>query len=188
MLWLLLVFNVPALGVRPGFHSTGNLEWRDCGVGDSWVSVKQFDVSPSPVTLPGEFTVSFVGTITHSIRDDVTMDVLMEKELLGSFVKEYCIQDFGTCHYTDPCHFFNIYRQQGICPPQLTANGIPCTCPFNPDQLHMPPTKFSIFNISAIWKYLLSYGNYYLKITLNEKRTHQLRGCFETYLVLDSSA
>ncbi|XP_071114306.1 ganglioside GM2 activator-like [Haliotis cracherodii] len=184
MLLLVLALTVPAFGVRPGFQSTGTLEWRDCGVGDSWVSIHQLNASPSPIKLPGDFMVSLDGTITHNLADELTLDVLLEKAMLGRYTKWPCVHDVGTCHYTDPCHFLNRYLNRAYCPPQLTANGIPCTCPFNPDRLHMPPTRFTASSISDNWKFMAS-GDYHVKITLNDKHTKQLRGCVEAYLIIE---
>ncbi|XP_046573279.1 ganglioside GM2 activator-like [Haliotis rubra] len=183
MLLLVIALIVPALGARPGFHSTGTLEWRDCGVGDTWISVKQFNINPSPIVIPGDMTVSLEGAITHNLADQVSLDVLFEKSLLGRFTKVPCKNDVGTCHYTDPCHFLKVFENQGTCPPQLTANGLPCTCPFSPDKLHMPPSKFTVTNISDAWKFLAN-GEYHVKITMNDKHTNQLRACMETYLTI----
>ncbi|XP_067660754.1 uncharacterized protein [Haliotis asinina] len=185
MLLVVLLFVVPVQGVRHGFQASVFTEWKDCGVGDSWVSVNQFDFRPDSFDIHLEFTTSFDATITHSIADQVTLDVLIEKKLLGRYTRVPCMGDFGSCHYTDPCQFLNKFKQHGTCPVQLTANGIPCTCPFNPDRLLMPMTKFSIYNLRSPWKYFLSNADYYLKITINEKRDQQLRGCFEAYLSAD---
>ncbi|XP_048258461.1 ganglioside GM2 activator-like isoform X2 [Haliotis rufescens] len=155
MLLLVVALIVPALGARTGFTDTGTIEWRDCGVGDSWVSVKQFDISPTPLKLPGDITVSFDGTISHDIADQITLDVLMEKKLLGTFIMVPCQINVGTCHYTDPCHFLNTFKSRGTCPPQPTANGLPCTCPFSPDKLHLASSKFTVTGISDAWKFAL---------------------------------
>ncbi|XP_067675205.1 ganglioside GM2 activator-like [Haliotis asinina] len=183
MLLLVVALIVPALGARPGFHSTGTLEWRDCGVGDSWISVKQFNINPSPIVVPGDMTVSLEGAITHKLEDQVSLDVVFEKSLLGRFTRVPCKNDVGTCHYTDPCKFLKVFEDKGTCPPQLTANGLPCTCPFSPDKLHMPPSKFTVTSISDAWKFLAS-GEYHVKITMNDKHTKQIRGCMETYLTI----
>ncbi|XP_046573245.1 ganglioside GM2 activator-like isoform X1 [Haliotis rubra] len=185
MLLLVVALIVPALGARPGFTSTGNLEWRDCGIGDSWMSVKKFDISPNPVVLPGDITVTLEGEITHDLANQVTMDVLMEKKLLGTFIKVPCTTtggSVGTCHYTDPCHCLNFFKHSGTCPPFLTANGLPCTCPFNPDKLSLPASKFTVTGINRAWKLVLEDSEYHVKITVNEKPSGQLRGCLEVYL------
>ncbi|XP_048258343.1 ganglioside GM2 activator-like [Haliotis rufescens] len=182
MLLLVVALIVPALGARPGFTDTGTIEWRDCGVGDSWVSVKQFDITPTPIKLPGDMTVTLDGTINHDLSDQVTLDVLIEKNLLGLFTRVGCIKDVGTCHYTDPCHFLDTFKNRGTCPPQLTANGLPCTCPFSPMKLHLPPSKFTVTSIGDFWKLILDDGELHVKITMNDKRTNQLRGCVEAYL------
>ncbi|XP_048258462.1 ganglioside GM2 activator-like [Haliotis rufescens] len=183
MLLLVVALIVPALGARPGFTDTGTLEWRDCGVGSSWVSVNKFDITPSPIKLPGDMTVTLEGAINHNLADQVTLDVIMEKSLLGIFTNVTCVNDVGTCHYTDPCHFLNTFKSRGTCPPQLVANGLPCTCPFSPDKLILPPSKFTVTNISDAWK-ILADGEYHVKLTLNDKTTQQLRGCVETYIVI----
>ncbi|XP_067674217.1 ganglioside GM2 activator-like [Haliotis asinina] len=185
MLLLLVTLVVPALGARPGFTSTGNLEWRDCGVGNSWMSVSKFDISPNPVLVPGNMTVTMEGAISHDLADQVTMDVLMEKKLLGRFTKVPCTGVVGTCHYTDPCHFLNTFKQSGTCPPQLTANGLPCTCPFNPDKLNLPASKFTVTGIAGDWKAVLEDSEFHVKITVNDKKDGQLRGCMETYINID---
>ncbi|XP_046558990.1 ganglioside GM2 activator-like isoform X1 [Haliotis rubra] len=168
MLLVVLLFIALAQGVRSGFQQSDFTKWRDCGVGDSWVSVKQFDFRPDPFFTNLEFTTSFDAIITHSIADQVTMDVLVEKQLLGRYTKVPCTSDMGTCHYTDPCHFLNAYNQHGTCPPQLTANGIPCTCPFNPDKLSIPMTKFSLNRMRGLWRDIFYDAEFHLKITINE--------------------
>ncbi|XP_046573244.1 ganglioside GM2 activator-like [Haliotis rubra] len=185
MLLLVVALIVPALGARPGFTSSGNLEWRDCGIGNSWMSVKKFDISPTPLVVPGDMTVTMEGEITHELEDKVTMDVLMEKKLLGNFIRVPCYgttASVGTCHYTDPCHFLNTFKQSGTCPPQLTANGLPCTCPFNPKKLSLPASQFTVTAINGAWKLVLDDSEFHVKITVNEKPSGQLRGCVEVYL------
>ncbi|XP_071114470.1 ganglioside GM2 activator-like [Haliotis cracherodii] len=185
MLLLVVALIVPALGARTGFTDTGSLEWRDCGVGDSWVNVTTFDITPTPIKVPGDMTVTLDGTISHDLTDQVTLDVLMEKKLLNIFTRVPCQGSVGTCHYTDPCHFLDTFKNRGTCPPQLTANGLPCTCPFSPKALHLPPSTFTVTGISDAWKFALVDSEFHVKISMNDKQTNQLRGCVETYLIID---
>ncbi|XP_071114209.1 ganglioside GM2 activator-like [Haliotis cracherodii] len=180
MLLLVVALIVPALGARPGFTDTGSLEWRDCGFGDSWVSVKQFDITPLPIKLPGDMTVSLEVEIKQYLSDQFTMDVFIEKKLLGIFIKVPCFHDLGTCHHTDPCNILYTLQQQGSCPPQLSAYGLSCICPFSPKTHHMPPTRFTV-SISDAWRIFID-GEFHIKITMHDKMTKQLRGCVETYL------
>ncbi|XP_048258463.1 ganglioside GM2 activator-like [Haliotis rufescens] len=103
--------------------------------------------------------------------------------MLFAFLLSMSIYWFAHSHYTDPCHFLNFFNPRGTCPPQLTANGLPCTCPFNPDKLQLPPSKFTVTSIRDTWKFLAD-GEYHVKLTLNDKTTQQLRGCVETYIVI----
>ncbi|ESO89285.1 hypothetical protein LOTGIDRAFT_154382 [Lottia gigantea] len=183
MLALILLAVVSSVfGARPGFHGTGNLEWRDCSnSGDSWLKVNKFDISPAPITIPGSMRVTLDSNLSHQLKDAVTMDVVIEKELLGVFTKVVCVKDVGTCHYDDPCHFLNTFKGVGGCPKQLADNGLPCTCPFNPSQIRLPPTQFDVTKVSSEWSFLAT-GTYHIKISMTEKSSKKVRGCIESFL------
>ncbi|KAK6169675.1 hypothetical protein SNE40_020675 [Patella caerulea] len=186
MLALILVaFLSTTLAVRPGFIGSGNLEWRDCAnSADSWISINKFDISPKPIPLPGDMVVELNSDLSHLLKDAVAMDVIIEKELLGQFTKVVCVKSVGTCHYDDPCHFLNTFKGTAGgsgCPKQLSDNGLPCTCPFNPTQIRLPPTKFTVASVSGAWSFLAT-GNYHIKISMTDKASSKIRGCLETYV------
>ncbi len=66
------------------------------GVGAHWVGFKSFDITPTPIKIPGDMFVSLDGSIAHHLQNQVDMDVLMEKELLGQFTTVPCKSDVGT--------------------------------------------------------------------------------------------
>ncbi|XP_055955204.1 ganglioside GM2 activator-like [Patella vulgata] len=183
MLALILVaFLSTTLAVRPGFIGSGNLEWRDCAnSADSWVSISKFDISPKPIPLPGDMVVELNSDLSHLLKDAVGMDVVIEKELLGQFTKIVCVKNVGTCHYDDPCHFLNVFKTDAGCPKQLSDNGLPCTCPFNPLAINLPPSTFTVTKINSAWGFLAT-GTYRIKVTVTEKATSTVRGCLEAYL------
>lgn len=53
--------------------------------------------------------------------------VLIEKSILGKYIKLPCIDNVGSCDYDDMCQLLNQISQ---CPDPLVAAGIPCQCPF----------------------------------------------------------
>jgi hypothetical protein len=53
--------------------------------------------------------------------------VLIEKSILGKYIKLPCIDNVGSCYYDDLCQLLNQISQ---CPDPLVAAGIPCQCPF----------------------------------------------------------
>lgn len=58
----------------------------------------------------------------------------------------FCCSDFD-----NPCELFSAFEISGNCPVQLAAHGIPCTCPFNPTTIDLPPSVFVVPNFDAGW-------------------------------------
>ncbi|KAK6169674.1 hypothetical protein SNE40_020674 [Patella caerulea] len=185
MLALILVaFLSTAFAARPGFQTSGAVEWRDCSnAADTWIPISKFGISPNPVPVPGKTVVELTSELKHELKNAVDMDVIFEKELLGQFTKVVCVKDVGTCHYDDPCNFLNVFKGDAGCPKQLADNGLPCTCPFNPTAINLPPSTFTVTNINSAWGFLAT-GTYHVKITVTEKATSTVRGCLEAYLAI----
>ncbi|ESO89284.1 hypothetical protein LOTGIDRAFT_106327, partial [Lottia gigantea] len=116
--------------------------------------VSKFDITPSPIKVPGNLRVNLDSKITHQLENAVTMDVVFEKELLGVYTKVVCVKSVGTCHYDDPCHFLNSFNGPKGCPKELAQNGLPCTCPFKAQAIKLPNTEFVVTSVSSAWSFL----------------------------------
>ena len=57
--------------------------------------------------------------------------MLIEKEVLGEWIKIPCVDSVGSCSYQDICAFL----EEVTCPDPLVKAGIPCKCPFKPVRL-----------------------------------------------------
>lgn len=61
----------------------------------------------------------------------VQVNVTLEKEVVGVWVKVPCLEELGSCHYKDACDILNQLIPPGQdCPEPLHTYGLPCHCPF----------------------------------------------------------
>ena len=79
----------------------------------------------------------------------------------------------------NPCEFLSAFKTSGTCPPQLTSHGLPCTCPFNPSSINLPPSVFEIAQINTAWQWLATvshqiYISIAKRVFFNAIREHQL--------------
>lgn len=59
------------------------------------------------------------------------LNVTLEKEVAGFWVKVPCVEELGSCHYRDACDVLNQLIPPGQeCPEPLHTYGLPCRCPF----------------------------------------------------------
>lgn len=59
------------------------------------------------------------------------VNVTLEKEVAGFWVKVPCVDDLGSCHYQDICSILDQLIPPGQnCPEPLYTYGLPCHCPF----------------------------------------------------------
>lgn len=74
--------------------------------------------------------VAFVGFWSrHFLFPQV--NVTLEKEVAGFWVKVPCLEEVGSCHYRDACDILNQLIPPGQdCPEPLHTYGLPCHCPF----------------------------------------------------------
>ena len=69
-----------------------------------YITFTSISVSPSPVVLPGCFSVGLQAIIHHHFGRDVRVVVKMDKQLLGVWTKIPCSRNIGSW-----CDILNIY-------------------------------------------------------------------------------
>jgi len=170
---------------HPGFNQNGHVEWRDCGPSDDpWVTLKNFDLSPKPLALPGDVHVTFLASIARELSNQVTLNVTIEKGLLGRWTKVPCTADLGTCFYDDPCRFLNVFAQEDSCPQGFIDSGLPCSCPFNPaPEVTVSDEVINVASVDPAYSWLAS-GKYHVKVEMQERTTGNMKGCVEAYVEL----
>jgi ganglioside GM2 activator len=65
--------------------------------------------------------------------------VVMEKKVGGFFIKVPCIDDVGSCNYSNLCASW-----ADICPTTFAKYGIPCQCPIAPNIYSVPDVEIDI--------------------------------------------
>ena len=65
-------------------------------------------------------------------------------------------------NYDNPCEFLSAFQTSGTCPPQLEAHGLPCTCPFNPENINLPPSVFQA-KLNTAWEWIVTVSSNVLK-------------------------
>lgn len=59
------------------------------------------------------------------------LNVTLEKDVAGFWVKVPCVEELGSCHYQDACDLLTRLIPPGQdCPEPLHTYGLPCRCPF----------------------------------------------------------
>ncbi|XP_061177341.1 ganglioside GM2 activator-like [Saccostrea echinata] len=158
--------------------SEATVTWRDCvpsSTAHPYVTFTSVSISPDLVVLPGNVTIGVQGTVHHHFGKDVRMVVHMDKYLLGVWSKVPCHSNVGSCNYDNPCEFLSAFATSGTCPHQLEAHGLPCTCPFNPSDINLPPSVFEVTKINAAWNWLAT-GKF--RVQAEMIHGNDIVGCF----------
>lgn len=162
--------------------SKADFTWKDCvptTTAHPYVTFTSMSMIPSPAVLPGDITVGMQGTVHHNFGSDVRMNVTMQKYLLGFWTKVPCANEVGSCYYDNPCEFLSAFKTSGTCPAQLAAHGLPCTCPFNPSSINLPPSVFHVTHLNTAWSWLVT-GKFHVRAEMTHG--NNIVGCFEAEL------
>lgn len=54
-------------------------------------------------------------------------------------------------YYDNICDWLSLFETSGTCPTQLVVHGLPCTCPFNPSTINLPPSLFHVTHLNTEW-------------------------------------
>ncbi|XP_056425451.1 ganglioside GM2 activator-like isoform X2 [Hyla sarda] len=126
-----------------------SITWENCDSGDLPGTIKSLSISPDPVSMPGDVTVSLVLNTDVSLSSPLQIKITAEKELLGEWLTVPCVDKFGSCTYTDICELLDSFFKPGQqCPGPLATYGLPCHCPFKAGSYALPTTTFKIPNLS----------------------------------------
>nr|XP_046181006.1 ganglioside GM2 activator-like [Oncorhynchus gorbuscha] len=137
--------------------------WENCGKPDDPAVLKTLTLSPDPITVPGDLTASASGNTTVELAAPLAVNVTLEKEVAGFWVTVPCLEEIGSCHYTDGCDLLNQLIPPGQdCPEPLHTYGIPCHCPFKAVSLYCSPSTvpLKLWTSNIDLPYWLTNGHY----------------------------
>uniref|UniRef100_A0A3Q0S704 Ganglioside GM2 activator n=1 Tax=Amphilophus citrinellus TaxID=61819 RepID=A0A3Q0S704_AMPCI len=157
--------------------------WKNCGQLDDPAVLKTLSVSPDPISIPGDLTASASGSTSVELSAPLALNVTLEKEVAGFWVKVPCLEEVGSCHYQDACDILNQLIPPGQdCPEPLHTYGLPCRCPFKAGSYSLPQSDFYLPNVDL--PYWLTNGNYRVQGVLGSQGKEL--GCLELTLSIHS--
>uniref|UniRef100_A0A8C0XQG7 MD-2-related lipid-recognition domain-containing protein n=1 Tax=Castor canadensis TaxID=51338 RepID=A0A8C0XQG7_CASCN len=94
------------------------------------------------------------------------VELSVEKEVAGFWVKIPCVEQLGSCTYEDFCDLLDSFIPPGqSCPEPLHTYGLPCHCPFKEGTYSLPTSDFTLPDLELPgW---LSTGNYRIQSVLS---------------------
>ncbi|XP_076466490.1 ganglioside GM2 activator-like [Babylonia areolata] len=117
-------------------------------------------VTPYPLVLPGDITVTSSLQVFRNVTGSLTLDVIIERDFGLFKVPVPCIHGIGSCQYRNVCGILrNAYGNNTGCPSALARHGVPCTCPFLPGTYTMTEETFSVPQLDTVWAWL-AQGDY----------------------------
>ncbi|XP_038628149.1 ganglioside GM2 activator [Tachyglossus aculeatus] len=133
--------------------------WENCDDGKDPAVIRSLAVSPNPINIPGDVTVSASGSTSVSLTAPQKVELTVEKEVAGFWIKIPCVEQIGSCTYDNICDVLDSLIPPGQpCPEPLRTYGLPCHCPFKEGTYSLPESHFSLPDIDLpSW---LSTGNY----------------------------
>ncbi|KAK5864350.1 hypothetical protein PBY51_015599 [Eleginops maclovinus] len=159
-------------------------DWQNCGQPDAPAVLKTLTVSPDPISIPGDLTASASGSTSVELAAPLSVNVTLEKEVAGFWVKIPCLEELGSCHYKDACDILNQLMPPGpLCPEPLHTYGLPCHCPFKAGSYSLPQSDFSLPDMDL--PYWLTNGHYRVQGVLGAEGKEL--GCLKLALALHSA-
>ncbi|XP_040928644.1 ganglioside GM2 activator isoform X2 [Betta splendens] len=177
------VAQVNGVGKATGVQILG-FDWKNCGKDDDPAVMKSLTLSPDPIQIPGDLNASASGSTSVELKAPLCVNVTLEKEVAGFWVKVPCVEQMGSCHYPNVCDLLNQLIPPGQnCPEPLHTYGLPCHCPFKAGSYFLPQSDFSLPNMDL--PYWLTNGKYRVQGVLGCEQ--QELGCLLLTLALHSS-
>ncbi|MBZ3884193.1 Ganglioside GM2 activator [Sciurus carolinensis] len=169
LIFLGLFLAGPAAPARIGLNrpsQLGSFSWDNCDEGKDPAVIKSLMLEPDPIVVPGNVTVSVEGKTSVPLTSPQKVELTVEKEVAGFWVKIPCVEQLGSCTYEDFCDVLsNLIPPGEPCPEPLHTYGLPCHCPFKEGTYSLPKSDFTVPDLELpSW---LSTGNYRIESILS---------------------
>ncbi|XP_012889278.1 PREDICTED: ganglioside GM2 activator [Dipodomys ordii] len=164
-----LLLAGPATPARLGSNQLsklGSFSWDNCDEGKDPAVIQSLTLEPDPIVVPGNVTVSVQGKTQVPLSSPQKVELTVEKEVAGFWVKIPCVEQLGSCTYENVCEMLDNYIPPGqTCPEPLYTYGLPCHCPFKEGTYSLPSSDFTLPDLELpSW---LSTGNYRVQSILS---------------------
>ena len=117
--------------------SAAAFSYTNCGSPSDGTRINSLSVAPSPIVLGENVTLEASVTLneTLSVSSDFSVELELEHQLYGVWVPVPCIDNVGSCTYTNMCAD---HLATAKCPTWLQHFDIPCPCPLDANTYTIP--------------------------------------------------
>eukprot|EP01115_Flamella_aegyptia_P013964 TRINITY_DN76811_c0_g1_i1.p1 TRINITY_DN76811_c0_g1~~TRINITY_DN76811_c0_g1_i1.p1 ORF type:complete len:208 (-),score=96.63 TRINITY_DN76811_c0_g1_i1:39-662(-) len=152
--------------------------WKPCA-SNNQVVLQQLSVSPDPIVLGQNITVSFAAQLDTTISSG-KLSLTIEKKIFGVWTEIPCVDGVGSCNYDDFCSLFDTTKP---CDPIFNQYHLECKCPFTAGDYSISPAiSIETKNPNLSW---LTNGDFYAKGQLFDSNGNNV-ACYEAYASLAS--
>ncbi|XP_018942463.1 ganglioside GM2 activator isoform X1 [Cyprinus carpio] len=131
-------------------HLQRGFSWENCGKPDDPTDVKNLHVYPNPIPSPGYVIAAASATTSVHLCSPFPVNLTLEREVAGVWLKVPCVDDLGSCYYPDACvrlaQLFMLIPE--LCPEPKRSSSVPCGCPFRAGDYYWPSSGIYIPNFS----------------------------------------
>ncbi|KAI5935294.1 ganglioside GM2 activator [Manis javanica] len=143
-----------------------SFSWDNCDEGKDPAVIKSLTLEPDPITIPGKVTVGVEAKTSVPLAAPQKVELTVEKEVAGIWIKIPCVDQIGSCTYKDICDILDNFIPPGEpCPEPLHTYGLPCHCPVKEGTYSLPKSDFTL-PVPELPSWLTS-GNYRIESVLS---------------------
>jgi len=157
--------------------------WKNCAPPTAPIQLANLAITPDPIVLGKNVTVVASGSTQQDINsvNSVSVSLNIAKSVFGHWISIPCIENVGSCTYSDPCTFIN--NDPDICPTVKPYN-LPCKCPFTKGSYATPPKGIPATTQNPGYSWLTD-GDFQLQVTINGP-SNTILGCISATFTLAS--
>uniref|UniRef100_A0A8C3VSD8 Ganglioside GM2 activator n=1 Tax=Catagonus wagneri TaxID=51154 RepID=A0A8C3VSD8_9CETA len=148
-----------------------HFSWENCDGGKDPAVINSLTLEPDPIAIPGNLNVSAEVRTSVLLDDPLKVELTVEKEVAGFWVKIPCVEKMGSCTYNNICDILEILIPlEDTCPEPLHTYGLPCHCPFKAGTYSLPESEFTLPHLELPgW---LSTGSYHIQMVMSSNGKH----------------
>ncbi|XP_070554174.1 ganglioside GM2 activator-like [Ptychodera flava] len=117
------------------------MTWKNCGPSDPIYA--NLVITPETIPIPGKVNISFNATLNVTCDAPLKLEMKVKKKIAATYWTVPCIDNVGSCTYSDLCSMIP-YPPSQPCPPPFSTYKIPCHCPFQKGAYHLPLTEIDL--------------------------------------------
>jgi len=127
--------------------------WSNCGSASDPTKIVSLVVTPDPIVLGASVTITFKAVLSQMINPaaQIGANVLVQKQLFGYWIDVPCLDNIGSCNYTNVCTAWDLFLSSTNLCPVLEQYHIPCACALPAGTYALGPVSHVLPNPGISW-------------------------------------